>query len=152
MFRGINSVNLDPKGRMAIPVRYRQQLEEEAQGQVVATIDTDVRCLLLYPLHEWEVIERRIEALPSFNRNARRIQRLLLGHATEMELDSQGRILLPPLLREYAALDKKIILVGQGKKFEIWADELWHTSRESWLEEKFEGEEGLPNELQTLSL
>lgn len=152
MFRGINAVNLDAKGRMAMPVRYRTQLQEEAQGQLVITIDTEEKCLLLYPLPMWEEIEKKIEALPSFNQITRRIQRLLIGHATEMELDGNGRILVPPLLREYAKLDKRVILVGQGKKFEIWDEKLWNGDRENWLAAGLGKDTELPTELQSLSL
>ncbi len=152
MFRGINEVILDAKGRMAIPTRYRNLLEEEDNSKLVVTIDTEDKCLLLYPLLVWEEIEKKVEALPSFNKLTRRIQRLLIGHATEVEFDGNGRILVPPLLREYAHLDKNIILVGQGKKFEIWAKEIWNSGRDSWLVESLSTIKELPSELQTLSL
>lgn len=151
MFRGINLIQLDAKGRMAMPARYRTRLQDLAQGRLIVTIDTQEACLLLYPLPEWELIEQKIEALPSFHKAARRIQRLLIGHATELELDSNGRILLPPLLREYASLDKQVMLVGQGKKFEIWNETGWQQEREEWLSEETT-DESLPPELQTLSL
>jgi len=152
MFRGLNSVNLDAKGRLAMPVRYRDRLQNDANGQVVVTIDTEASCLLLYPQPEWEVIERKIEALPSFNKAARRIQRLLIGHATELELDGQGRLLIPPLLRDHADLQKQVMLVGQGKKFELWSDELWQRERHTWLEMEANSEGDLPDELQSISL
>ncbi len=152
MFRGINAINIDPKGRMAIPTRYRQQLEESCQGRLILTIDTDERCLLLYSLPEWEKIEQQIAALPSFNKVARRVQRLLIGYATEAEVDSNGRILLPTLLREYAGINKRLMMVGQGKKFELWDDEQWNARRENWLKEGDGEEETLPVELQALSL
>lgn len=152
MFRGINSINLDPKGRLSVPTRYRDTLQAGSQGCLVLTIDTEERCLLLYPLAAWEEIEKKIESLPSFNKTTRRIQRLLLGHATEVEMDSHGRILLPPLLREYAALDKQVILLGQGKKFELWSEEHWRNQRDQWLTEATDGENGLPDELSSLAL
>ncbi len=151
MFRGINAINIDEKGRLAVPTRYRQRLQDSAKGHLVLTIDTEQRCLLLYPLPAWEVIEAKIEALPSFNKTTRRIQRLLLGHATETEMDKSGRILLPPLLREYASLDKKVILLGQGKKFELWNEEAWQTQRDHWLSEEL-SDEDLPGELDSLAL
>jgi MraZ protein len=152
LFRGVNAVNLDAKGRMAVPVRYRSELEADAGSQLIVTIDMDDPCLLLYPLPEWEVIEQKVEGLPSLNRAARRIQRLLIGHATEVEIDNHGRILLPILLREYAQLDKQVILVGQGRKFEVWADLLWQEGRNRWIAGK--GEEGAdyPAELCSFSL
>jgi MraZ protein len=152
MFRGVNAIQIDEKGRMAIPTRYRPKLEQEASGQLVVTIDTEVQCLLLYPLPVWESIEQKIEALPSFNRAARRIQRLLMGHATEVSLDSHGRILVPQLLREYAGLQKAVMLVGQGKKFEIWDETQWNEARNSLLEEGLEMGGNLPTELELLSL
>src|SRR3989338_5462927 len=131
MFRGINHINLDAKGRMAMPTRYRDRLQVDCNGQLIATIDPEAPCLLLYPFPEWEVIEQKIQALPSFNKATRRIQRLLIGHATELEIDNQGRILLPQSLREYAKLNKSIVLVGQGKKFELWDETLWHKQRDT---------------------
>ncbi|MBB72734.1 MAG: cell division/cell wall cluster transcriptional repressor MraZ [Legionellales bacterium] len=152
MFRGINAINMDAKGRMAMPTRYRPSLENDSSNHIVVTIDTESPCLLLYPLTEWEVIEQKIEALPSFNPAARRIQRLLMGHATECELDTNGRILVPPLLRDHADLDKKVMLVGQGKKFEIWSEMNWQAQREVWLASEKDGDAELPPELETLSL
>jgi len=152
VFRGVNTINLDAKGRMAMPARYRDQLQSQCSGQLVATIDTSARCLLLYPLHEWEEIQRKVEALPSFNPISRRVQRLLIGHATDVELDGAGRILLPQALREYAGLDKHVALIGQGKKLEIWDLESWTSQREQWLSEAEEDGSDLPEELQSLSL
>lgn len=152
MFRGINAVNIDSKGRLAIPSRYRDCLAHDYEAKLVVTIDTDARCLLLYPLAEWEVIEQKIQALPSFNPHARRIQRLLIGHASEMEIDSNGRILLPGLLREYASLEKRVMLVGQGKKFELWSEQTWMSQRENWLEQEASVGDALPPEMQGLSL
>lgn len=152
MFRGIHTINLDDKGRLAIPARYRHRLQASAEGQVILTIDTAARCLLLYALPEWEVIEKKLEALPSFNPEARRIQRLLIGHATDIDIDSHSRILLPPPLREYANLQKAVILVGQGKKFEIWDEAHWQQIRDQWIQTGGNQNTPLPPELETLSL
>ena len=152
VFRGVNGVNIDVKGRIVMPTRYRDRLQLESRGCVVLTIDTEERCLLLYPIAAWEEIESKLAALPSFNPAARRIQRLLIGHATETELDGQGRILLPPLLREYAELSKKAMLVGQGKKFELWDEEHWQARRGEWLDEESDNNSSLPEEVKSLSL
>jgi MraZ protein len=152
MFRGINAINLDSKGRMVMPTRYRSRLQDAAAGQVIVTIDTEEKCLLLYPLPEWEIIEQKIQGLPSLHKVSRRIQRLLIGHATEIELDNSGRFLLPPLLRDYAQIDKRVMLVGQGKKFEIWDEAQWQTGRDGWLAYKTTADTELPVELQSLSL
>ena len=151
MFRGINTINLDAKGRMAMPARYRERLQEGCGGHLVATIDTNHRCLLLYPSPEWERIEKNIEALPSFNPAAVRVKRLLLGHANDLEMDGSGRVLLPQALRQYARLDRQVSLIGQGKKLELWDQETWNTQREQWLSETdLEGE--VPEDLRALSL
>ena len=152
LFRGVAELNLDAKGRMAIPSRYRERLSERCEGQLVATIDTGERCLLLYPLPEWEAIERKLDALPTFNPQARRVQRLLMGHASDVDMDGNGRLLLPPPLRQYAGLEKRIVLIGQGKKFEIWDEDLWQQKRDEWLAEETAVEGELPTELETLSL
>lgn len=152
MFRGINGVAVDDKGRIAIPARYRDLISEEAGNMLVVTIDTEDRCLLLYPHPQWEEIEEKLEALPSFHPASRRIQRLLIGHATELEMDRAGRILVPPLLREYAGLGEMVMLIGQGKKFEIWGESQWESAREDWLGEPIQDDEDLPPDLKNLSL
>ena len=150
MFRGVNALNLDTKGRLAVPTRYRDEIVRLANGHMVITVDRD-HSLLLYPLPEWEEIERKLVKLPSFNAPARRLQRLLIGHATEVELDGNGRILLPPLLREFAELDKAVVMIGQGNKFEIWNEAKWNERRAEWLS-AVDGEGELPDELGSLSL
>ncbi|MEX0943521.1 MAG: division/cell wall cluster transcriptional repressor MraZ [Pseudomonadales bacterium] len=150
MFRGVNNINLDAKGRLAIPVKYRDFLLAHCNGEMVATIDTDERALLIYPRPEWEDIERKVQALPSFNPASRRVQRLLIGHATDLQLDGSGRILIPPPLRLYANLDKKTVMLGQGNKLELWSEEHWVSRRDAWLDDKSGLE--LPPELETLSL
>ena len=151
MFRGVNALNLDAKGRMAMPTRYRQRLADSCRGQMVITVDNSDRCLLVYPLNEWEVVERRIQKLPSFNKHTRRLQRLLIGHATEVDLDANGRLLLPPPLREFASLEKRAVLIGQSNKFELWSEELWNERRSEWLAEDDDLGE-LPEEMETMSL
>ncbi len=151
MFRGLATLNLDSKGRMAIPTRYRDSLLRHCNGQMVITVDRD-HCLLLYTLPDWEEIERKLVKLPSFNRQARRLQRLLIGHATECEMDGNGRILLPPALREFAGLDKTVVLIGQGNKFEVWAEDAWNTRRAEWLGDPADDDGNLSDELGSLSL
>jgi MraZ protein len=140
---------------MAMPVRFRDlfigEVDPSINPQLVVTIDTEEPCLLIYPLLEWDLIQKKLEQLPSFNPTARRIQRLLIGHATDLELDANGRILLPALLREYAQLDKKVILLGQGKKIELWSEPLWNARRETYLQANSNTEE-LPELLHQLSL
>jgi len=150
LFRGGNTVNLDAKGRLALPTRFRGQLEESCGGHLVLTVHDD-GCLLLYPAPEWEDIERALVRLPNQNQQTRRLQRMLLGHATEAEIDSHGRILIPPRLRDFAKLDKRVVLAGVGKKFEIWNEEVWERSRTDWVNtDKDEGT--MPESLENLTL
>jgi MraZ protein len=151
MFRGINSVVLDAKGRIKLPARYRELLPADKATELVITIDTESPCLLLYLLYEWELIEEKLQALPSFNAATRRIQRLLIGHATDLALDTNGRILLPPLLRDYANIEKDIRVVGQGKKIELWSANEWDEYRARWIMEAVKPGD-LPDELQSLAL
>ena len=141
---------MDAKGRIVLPARYRERLLEISQSQLMVTIDTDQPCLLIYPLNEWERIEEKIEALPSFNPTTRRIQRLLIGHATDVEIDSNGRTLLSNPLRDYAQLGRKVVLIGQGKKFELWDAALWDTRMQEWLGIK--GDADMPEALADLTL
>lgn len=154
-FRGVSVCNVDAKGRFAIPTKYRDILEKIAKSKCVMTIDTDDDCLLLYPMQQWENIESQLEDLPSLNPRVRRVQRLLIGHATESELDSQGRLLMPGILKEHAKIDKKMVLVGQGKKFEIWSQDNWNKQCKDWLEEskmlKNKGGD-VPDELSSISI
>ena len=130
MFRGVSHLALDSKGRLAVPAKHREALAADSNGRVILTADPS-RCLLLYPLAEWEPIQKRLMALSSFNEKIRGLQRLLVGHADDVELDGAGRILVPPPLRQYAALDKRVVLVGQGNKFELWDEAKWleHTTQ-----------------------
>ncbi len=150
MFRGVNNVNIDAKGRIAIPSRYRDHLLNHCGAEMVVTIDTEERCLLIYPQPDWDDIQRKVESLPSFNVAARRVQRLLIGHATDIQMDNSGRILLTPPLREYAKLDRKGVLLGQGKKLELWEEGAWLSRRDSWLDDP--ASLAVPEELQSLSL
>ena len=125
MLRGAHAIALDTKGRLAVPTKYRDWLREESEGQLVCTIDIANPCLLLYPLGEWEEIEKKLKSLSSMNPVERRLQRLLLGYACECELDGNGRLLLSAPLRQHAGLDKQIMLVGQLNKFEIWSETRW---------------------------
>lgn len=148
MFRGATKITLDAKGRLAIPTRYRERIASRCEGQLVATVDRDY-CLLIYPYPDWEEIERKLVRLPSLDKQARRLQRLMVGYATELEIDANGRILLPKELREFAALEKQAILIGQGNKFELWDEERWNAKRDSWLGDDEDAD--LPAELESLS-
>ncbi len=150
MFRGATKLSLDDKGRMVIPTRHRERLREESDGRVVVTVDRD-QCLLIYPLPEWETLERKLMSLPTLHAEARRLQRLMVGHATDLQLDGHGRLLLPAELREFAALERNAMLIGQGKRFELWNEARWNERRDTWLKSERSGGD-LPAELESLSL
>jgi MraZ protein len=150
MFRGANQLTLDVKGRMVMPTRYRERLQERCGGKLVVTVDKD-QCLLIYPLPDWEEIERKLMRLPTLNPQARRLQRLMVGHATELELDGHGRVLLPPKLREFGLLTRDAVLIGQGVRFELWDEARWNEKRDEWLASEDTATD-LSAELETLSL
>ena len=127
VFRGVTQLALDAKGRLAIPGKHRDALAgspDTTDRTLIVTADPS-RCLLVYPSATWEPIQARLMALSSFNEQIRGLQRLLVGHADEVDMDGTGRILVPPALRQYAGLDHHVVLVGQGSKFELWDDAKW---------------------------
>ena len=150
MFRGVQHINMDAKGRLAVPSRQRESLLAQSNGCVVITIDTQSHCLTLYPLPEWERIEADIQSLPALNPAVKRFQRLMLGYAADIELDGSGRVLLPQSLRDYAQLEKKVVLVGQGNKMELWSEEQWLVEQQAALSVASGAE--LPAELLSLTL
>ncbi len=96
-----------------MPTRYRERLAARCDGQIIVTVDKD-QCLLVYPLPDWEELERKLVRLPSMNKVARRIVRIMVGYATEVDMDANGRILVSRELREFAALERNAMLIGQG--------------------------------------
>lgn len=148
MFRGATALNLDAKGRLAVPARHRDALTVQAGGRLVLTAHPH-RCLLLYPQSAWEPIQERVMSLPSLDKQASLLQRLLVGFAEDMELDGAGRVLVSPVLREFAALEKQVMLVGQGSHFELWSMEGWRTQLDEALAQ---GDAVLPTELGNFSL
>ncbi|MBA0166738.1 division/cell wall cluster transcriptional repressor MraZ [Pectobacterium sp. CFBP8739] len=152
MFRGATLVNLDSKGRLAVPTRYREMLNGESQGQMVCTIDLHQPCLLLYPLPEWEIIEQKLSRLSSMNSAERRVQRLLLGHASECQMDNAGRLLIANTLRQHADLKKEVMLVGQFNKFELWDEQTWYQQVRDDIDAEQSTQEPLSDRLQDLSL
>ncbi|WP_018935244.1 division/cell wall cluster transcriptional repressor MraZ [Thioalkalivibrio sp. ALJ24] len=140
MFRGVSQLNLDAKGRLAMPARYRDELVASCDGQLVVTVHPD-RCLLVYPRPEWERVEQNLMSRPNLKPAVVRLQRLLVGHASDCDLDGSGRLLLPPPLRRFASLDKQVVLLGQGKKFEIWDQATWDQNCEQMFEDGIDADE-----------
>jgi len=134
-----------------MPAKQRERLMAECEGQVVVTIDTQSRCLSVYPLPAWEELEEAMQSLPSMEPAVRRLKRLVIGYASDLELDKAGRILLPPALREYALLEKKLVLVGQTNKLELWSEDLWR-QEEAKLMDDIETDQVLPEQMMSLPL
>ena len=148
MFRAVTQLSLDAKGRLAIPARYRSELVSFCEGQLIVTADPS-RCLLIYPQPAWEPIEQKLNNLSSFDPRTRSLQRLLVGNASDVEMDAAGRILVSPPLRQFAGLSKDVVLVGQGAKFELWDEGQWNLQIENAL--AFKGGD-MPLELDGFSL
>jgi MraZ protein len=152
VFLGVTNLNLDAKGRLQIPAKYRERLRDSSGSRLVVTINPREHCLWLYPENEWREIERKVARLPTLKGPNLLMQRLLLGHALETDMDSQGRILLSAELRDYAGLEKRIAMVGEGHKFELWDEAQWSSKREEWLKQAGEESSELSEELQNLVL
>ncbi len=148
MFQGAAALNLDAKGRMAIPARHRDALAAAGDGRLVLTAHPH-RCLLLYPEPAWEPIRAKILAAPSLEAQSAMLRRLLVGFAVDMEMDAAGRLLVPPELRQYAGLEKCVWLVGQGNGFEIWSEAGWKAQQETIFAQ---GDKLLPPGLADLAL
>lgn len=148
MFRGVTQLCLDSKGRFAVPAKYREELLSSCAGNLVITADPS-RCLLIYPQLAWEPIEKKLNSLSSFNPHSRSLQRLIVGNACDVEMDSVGRILVVTPLRQFAGLIRDIVLVGQGEKFELWDAEKWNQEIEAALVYK---DGNMPPELEGFSL
>lgn len=118
---------------MAVPVRHRERLVTPDSQTLVLTLNPWDRCLWLYTEREWESIEVKLQALPDFDLASRRTKQIMRGHATECALDGQGRILLPAELRAFAAIDRQVVILGQGNKCEIWDLAAWNRQRDEWL-------------------
>jgi MraZ protein len=148
MFQGAAALNLDAKGRMAVPARHRDALLTAGEGRLVITAHPH-RCLLLYPNLAWAPIRDRLVEASSMQKESAMARRLLLGFAEDVELDSAGRLLISPSLRQYAGLEKEIWLVGQGHNFEIWSASGWTAQQDAIFAV---GDKLLPPGLENLAL
>jgi len=152
VFRGFSTLNLDAKGRLAIPSRYRERLAVQCESDMVLTLNPLDRCLWLYPLPEWELIETKLSALSDFDKQSRRAKQMMRGYASDCELDGHGRILVSQEHREYAGISKRCVILGQGNKFELWDQENWESQRDAWLGQLDEDSGEASEALRSLSL
>ncbi len=129
---------MDEKGRVSLPSRFRDVLSTQADSRLVLTtnVDPSGQCLVAYPLQEWQTFQERIATLPQFDESVIRLKRLHIAGATECTTDRQGRILIPPVLREYAGLKAQVLFAGLGSNIEIW-------DRKRWEEERTRAKESL---------
>lgn len=131
MYSGSHAITMDAKGRLAIPARIRDQLVADCGGRIVVTAHHEERCLLVYPESQWQLLAPQVQALPNIqSKSVRKLQRRLLGHAVPLELDANGRVLLPPTLRDFAGLEKDLIVTGLGHRLEIWSEAAWAAANE----------------------
>jgi MraZ protein len=128
MFRGSFEHNVDSKGRVSVPSKFRDIIAERYEGKLVLSIDLD-RCVTVYPLEEWERVEEKIRSVPQMQKEVKDYMRFVFSAATECELDRQGRILIPPALRERAGISKSVVVVGIINKIEVWDRATWDARR-----------------------
>jgi len=150
VFFGESAINLDAKGRMGIPTRYRDALDAACQGKLVLTYSAfDAGCLWIYPEPEWERVREQVMRLSTFNPSHRGLQRRLVGSATMLEPDGNGRVLLPLTLRQVAGLDKRVVMMGMGQRFELWDEAVLQQRR---IEEEKQIQEQASTEMAELVL
>lgn len=152
MFRGLNTVSVDAKGRLAIPARFRETLSRIEETSLVLTLNPWDRALWLYPLAEWNLIDIKLASLSDFDKQSRRTKQIMRGYATDLGLDGQGRILLPAEMRDLAEIKKQSVLLGQGNKLEIWNADNWQQERDAWLDEVGDNTSAPAAALEILSL
>ena len=150
MFFGETAINLDAKGRLAIPMRYRDAIQELCGGRLVLTYSAfDSGALYLYPEQEWERVRDEVTGLSTFNPGHRSLQRKLVGSASAIEPDGSGRIQLPQTLRQVTGLEKRVVLLGMGDRFEIWNETILNQKR---VEEERSLDEAASEEMTRLVL
>ena len=130
MFFGEASINLDAKGRMAIPTRFREPVKAACDDQLMLTYNAfENHSLWLYPLPEWEKVKQQVMGMSTFDPAHRQLQRRLIGSAAPVEPDGSGRILLPVALRQVSNLERRVVMMGLGNKFEIWNEDVLNRAR-----------------------
>ncbi|MCU0694868.1 MAG: division/cell wall cluster transcriptional repressor MraZ [Polyangiaceae bacterium] len=125
LFRGQFTHSIDAKARTSLPSRFRDMLTQTGDLRLVLTPALFDPCIHVFPLRAWEEFEARVAQMPQFDPNVVRLRRLYLSAAVDCELDKQGRVLVPPHLREHAGLTREVVWAGVGNKAELWAKERW---------------------------
>ncbi len=146
MFRGRFEYSLDDKGRVKIPPKFKEILKEKHQNTLVLTVFDD--CIYAYPYDVWEELERKAVNLPLTNKAARRFKRMFFSSAQDVNIDKQGRILIPGVLREDVGIDKDVVVLGNLDHIEIWSKERWDSESKALRE----SEEELAEEIERLGI
>ena len=148
MFRGSSFHTIDPKGRIIVPKRFRETIQSDGNSDLmISRMDSG---LVAYTLSDWEKIETKILSLAEKSDSMRRFRRVFIGGAFQCSCDKQDRILVPPTLRDYAGLDREIVIVGVLDHFEIWSRQNWDKEN-SFMEKDMQKEE-VRNEIARLGI
>ena len=134
MFRGINTVSVDAKNRIALPSKIRDLLRENHINDLVSTLNPWDRCIWLYPLHEWVRIEEKLSTLSDLDTETRRTKQIMRGYASDVSLDSNGRFVISSEMINLSSILDDAIILGQGNKIEIWDSRSWYDERDKWLD------------------
>lgn len=151
MFLGIHELSLDGKGRLSVPAKLRAIFVKESEGKMILTADLE-RNLLIFTVEEWKKAAGKLESLSTIEPRARAVQRLYLGYACEVSMDSTGRILIPPMLRKFAGLDKQVVLNSMNNKLELWDQARWEMVSMKAIDMFSDGVLELSAELESLSI
>lgn len=154
MLRGRKDHSVDPKGRIALPAKFREEiLKRYGADALIVTRHLWEPCLEVWPKAEWEAFEEKVAKLPNFDRNVQTLRRIYIGSAADAELDGQGRVLIPPELRAIAKIDRDAVWIGQTRHAELWAKDLYDAQVATFQEKLAEGQlTGLTEELAKLGL
>ncbi|GBD38174.1 MAG: transcriptional regulator MraZ [Deltaproteobacteria bacterium] len=136
MFRGRYEHTMTDKGRISVPAKFREVLRDKYGDETLIVTNFD-RCLVAYPLKEWNEIERKVAELPQFRQEVISFLRYLMGGAVDCPIDGQGRILIPQSLRNHARIKREVVMIGMLTRFEIWAKEIWEEEESKRAYEEF---------------
>ncbi len=152
MFRGINTVSVDAKNRIALPSKIRELLRDNHITELVSTLNPWDRCIWLYPLHEWVRIEEKLSTLSDLNSETRRTKQIMRGYASDVSLDGNGRFVISSEMIKLSNIQDDAIILGQGNKIEIWDSQNWYGERDKWLDSVAEPNRTNNSTLSDLSL
>lgn len=136
MFRGRFEHSVTDKGRVSVPSKFREVVREKYNGETLIITNFD-KCLLAYPLREWNALEKKVSEFPQFREEVISFLRYLMGGAIDCPIDGQGRVLIPQSLRIHARINREVVMIGMLNKFEIWASEIWQEEQSAKAYDEF---------------